>query len=618
MKKNVIKMNKLEFGMVVEVDGFTAKISTFRDFNHSKFIYKGEMIKNVSVNSFIIINQGFTKIVGRIISETITDNFYNGNEHQLDDRFTKNSINRIVKVQAIGYIENERFISGASFLPMIGNVCRIPTTDEINQIYLNNYISDYRDYTVTIGHTLQENTKVTLPINEFFASHIGVFGNTGSGKSNTLHKLYYELFALNNLPKLKEKSNFLVLDFNGEYAHDNSFGISKGEDKKVYKLSTQQDSNDKFPVTEEVFFEEEMLSILFSATEQTQRPFLSRVIKGINKYGSGTESLSKWVNWLYRTILTSDVNKNLLNLLNDTLEKYIDGISKYMKKVKKIEVYTGQSKPKYRIKSLCLYFDGDFEEKHNKQINLTDITTYIKDSNIDEFKELEIRCHLQMIADLLYGNIIEDHIAPLIRRIESRLYSIEKYLTIEEQVSEPPFLQIISLSELNQDAKKILSMLVAKMCYDNQKTRAKENKSFHLIIDEAHNILTSQMTSEQDSWSDYRLDLFEEIIKEGRKFNFFLTISSQRPADISPTILSQVHNYFLHKLVNDRDLSIVENTLSTLDRLSKAALPVLATGVCIVSGTALTMPISVKVDFIDNEDIRPQSDTIDLIDTWTQ
>lgn len=611
-------MNKLEFGMVVEVDGFTAKVSTFKDFNHSKFFYNGEIIKNVSVNSFIIINQGFTKIVGRIISETITDNSYNGKEYQLDDRFTKNSINRIVSIQAIGYIENQKFISGASYLPMIGNVCRIPTTDEINQIYLNNYISDYREFTITIGYTLQENIKVNLPVNEFFASHLGVFGNTGSGKSNTLHKLYYELFSLKNLPKLKEKSKFLVLDFNGEYAHDYSFGINKGEDKKVYQLTTKGQSNSKFSVTERVFFEEEMLSILFSATEQTQRPFLSRVIKGRNKYGSGTKSLSRWVNWLYKTILTSEVKKDVLNLLNDTLEKYIDGISEYMKVIKKIEVYTGQGKAKYRINSIGLYFNGDLEEKHIQEINLSDIIQHIEDSKIDKIKELELRCHLQMVADLLYGNIIEKHITPLIRRIESRLHSIQKYLTIVEDDLEPPFLQIISLSELNQDAKKILSMLVAKMYYDDQKSRARENKSFHLIIDEAHNVLMSQMTREQDSWSDYRLDLFEEIIKEGRKYNFFLTISSQRPADISPTILSQVHNYFLHKLVNDRDLQIVENTLSTLDRLSKAVLPVLATGVCIISGTALTMPISVKVDFIHNEDIRPQSDTINLIDTWSQ
>lgn len=86
------------------------------------------------------------------------------------------------------------------------------------------------------------------------------------------------------------------------------------------------------------------------------------------------------------------------------------------------------------------------------------------------------------------------------------------------------------------------------------------NKTFHLIIDEAHNILSMQSTRELETWKDYRLELFEEIIKEGRKFGFYLTLSSQRPADISPTIMSQIHNFFIHRLVNDRDLLLLEHT----------------------------------------------------------
>jgi len=153
------------------------------------------------------------------------------------------------------------------------------------------------------------------------------------------------------------------------------------------------------------------------------------------------------------------------------------------------------------------------------------------------------------------------------------------------------------------------------MYFDSHKIKqAKE--SFHLIIDEAHNILSNQSLREQDGWMDYRLELFEEIIKEGRKFGFFLTLASQRPADISPTILSQVHNFFLHKLVNERDLQIIDNSISTLDKVSKSMLPVLAQGVCIISGTALTMPVTVSVDFIDNINLRPQSDTVLLTDLW--
>lgn len=90
-----------------------------------------------------------------------------------------------------------------------------------------------------------------------------------------------------------------------------------------------------------------------------------------------------------------------------------------------------------------------------------------------------------------------------------------------------------------------------------------------MIIDEAHNILSQQSTREAESFKDYRLEVFEQIVKEGRKYGFYLTISSQRPYDISSTIISQLHNYFIHRLVNDMDLKMLANTINTLDLLSK-------------------------------------------------
>lgn len=74
---------------------------------------------------------------------------------------------------------------------------------------------------------------------------------------------------------------------------------------------------------------------------------------------------------------------------------------------------------------------------------------------------------------------------------------------------------------------------------------------------------------ESETWKDYRLEQFEDIIKEGRKFGVFITIASQRPADIWRTIASQLHNFFIHRLLNDRNLYYVDNTISTLDALSR-------------------------------------------------
>ncbi|TOB02928.1 nucleotidyltransferase, partial [Vibrio parahaemolyticus] len=104
--------------------------------------------------------------------------------------------------------------------------------------------------------------------------------------------------------------------------------------------------------------------------------------------------------------------------------------------------------------------------------------------------------------------------------------------------------------------------------------------------------------------------------KEGRKFGMFLTLSSQRPADISPTIMSQIHNFFIHRLVNDKDLFLIDNTISTLDRMSKSLIPNLSKGACVVTGTAFDLPIVIQVDYIENKESRPASDDVDLADLW--
>ncbi|EAF4053347.1 ATP-binding protein [Listeria monocytogenes] len=602
-------VNNLEIGIVTEVTGFKTKIATFDNSNHSSFITEGELIKNVSVNSFILIGQGFVKIVARIISESIWDMQNDLKSFQLDNRFSKDSIKRILEVQTIGYIKNSKFISGASFLPMIGNNCFIPNGEEINQIYINNYATESESVNIEIGQSLSEENKILLPVNLFFASHIGVFGNTGSGKSNTLHKLFYELFSLKKVPSLREKSKFLVLDFNGEYTHENSFGIFTGNEKKVYELSSRTGSTQKFPIKKSTFFSTEVLAILFSATPQTQQPFISRILSAQRKYGSGLDSIASWVKYLIKELYKNTPNPEHKNYLVSVLEEYFQDIP--FTAIKETEFF--RSTNCYRYSGT--YFNSDWNDDYEVLLNITGIIDVIKTSQLNSFQEFEIRCKLQLLNDWLYGNIIPEHITPLIKRVESRLNKICNYVELTDTIPDY-FLQIVSLKELDQEAKKFISILICKMYFDSHK-KSPEPSSFHLIIDEAHNILSNESVREESSWKDYRMELFEEIIKEGRKFSFFLTISSQRPADISHTILSQIHNFFLHKLVNERDLQIVDTSISTLDKVSKSMLPVLSQGVCIISGTAVSMPITVAIDFISDISIRPNSDTIRLTDIWS-
>lgn len=165
----------------------------------------------------------------------------------------------------------------------------------------------------------------------------------------------------------------------------------------------------------------------------------------------------------------------------------------------------------------------------------------------------------------------------------------------------------------------MLPLLLAKQLYENHKKHLSDeeklNSTVHLIIDEAHNILSTQSLREAEMWKDYRLEVFEEIIKEGRKFGFYLTLASQRPWDISATIMSQLHNYFIHRLVNEQDLKMIANTVNSLDTVSKNRIPTLAPGQCIITGTSFEMPLLVQIDKLIDEK-SPASENADLIELW--
>ena len=129
-------------------------------------------------------------------------------------------------------------------------------------------------------------------------------------------------------------------------------------------------------------------------------------------------------------------------------------------------------------------------------------------------------------------------------------------------------------------------------------------------------LITSSQPHHLEKGKDYRLETFEEIIKEGRKFGVFVTISSQRPNDISSTIISQAHNYFIHRLINQNDLYAIEKSVSYIDRLTEESIPTLSTGTCIFSGIVSPMPLKLRVAELPNNQ-KPRSKTItfgELID----
>ncbi len=231
-------------------------------------------------------------------------------------------------------------------------------------------------------------------------------------------------------------------------------------------------------------------------------------------------------------------------------------------------------------------------------------------SRLSLLSKFYIFLHLQIIHDLLTYKVQNDHIYPVINRFKSKRKNIDHVFSIDNTLDfwGDKNLVIINLRDINLDMKKTIPLLIAKQLYNAHK-KEKGTKSLNIIVDEAHNILSKASFRETEDWKDYRLETFEEIIKEGRKFGVFLTISSQRPSDISDTIISQAHNYFIHQLINQRDLSIIGNAVSYIDRVTEESIPTLPVGTCVFSGMATPMPLKIKIsELLINQ--KPQSHTL--------
>ncbi|MFD1032936.1 ATP-binding protein [Metaplanococcus flavidus] len=617
-------MNALQIGDIVEVKGTRVKVQVEREMNHSSLIHEGELINNVTVNAFIIIKKGIVDIVGKIDAEYIEDLVNRKVNIEKDQRFRKNSISRVLEIQIVGFFSNNRFSNGVRHLPMIGNIAYIPRQNEIINIF-SGLRSDFQhlEQTISIGKSIYEELPVSLPLNTIFASHIGIFGNTGSGKSNTLAKLYTELYKKIEGTNGLESSRFHLIDFNGEYAHKGIFGFPDGK-TKILQLSTSENTDgDKIRISTKYFFNEEILSILFSATPQTQKPFIKRILQGIKREEEKGYHLKHWLPSLYIKAITSS-NREALEYILEIIERFFteEESQVFFDIVKNLDWNSKFSKWMCEgvfIKSIDAVRVGEQSQSSGyKEMKRMVLSSAFFQNNW--FEQLIYRARLQLASDLINKFAQYEHISPLIHRIESKTRELEKVFEIispGEEIEES-LLTIYSFRDVNLDVKKILPTIVTKMIFDKHKentNQEKIDKTIHLIIDEAHNILSSQSKREGTEWHDYRLDLFEEIIKEGRKYGVFLTISSQRPSDISPTIISQIHNYFIHRLVNYRDLELIDNTISSLDRVSKNAIPTLASGMCIITGTALVMPIFIAVDQVAEEE-RPNSGDIVLTDLW--
>jgi hypothetical protein len=611
-------------GRVISVEGRRVRVAVDRLKNGSHLLYQGGIVRNIAVGSYLKISKGFTDMIAKVDGEHVSEDRGTHTHYRRSvDDFT-----RTLDVSLIGFLHNDTFQRGIRELPLLDNECFILTQAEFQSVH---QFVQPGDAALPLGVLAMEPTQeVAIGVDAIFASHIGIFGNTGSGKSYTLAKIYHELFEqFSAAPGFSERAQFLLIDFNGEYvdrvgvpgAHATEV-IAGFPTKKSYVLSTRSDTSDKLPLPKSAVHDPLFWTVLLDATEKTQAPFISRVLTS-----------DYWDNLIPDPSALLDVIAEIICRATKNTDPAIDRqlTVNFLEEIR--DCLGAAATPEFDEVIQDFRFNLQFHSMQ-KTFFWSSPTTWANNTGWDEFLTPKItaldldfvtiedidlvrfKIVMQYYRDIISGYSNREHLGPLIKRMNERVPSIKKLIRVSDDgLAEHP-LTVVSLRDVNLAMRKVIPMILCKQLYDHKKeTDPSGERYLNLIIDEAHNILSTQSTRESEAWRDYRLETFEEIVKEGRKFGVFLTIASQRPHDISETIISQLHNYFLHRLVNNLDIRAIEKAVAYLDAVSFESLPILPTGTCVIAGVSAQVPIVVKIGELPSPS-EPNSRTMSVTETW--
>jgi len=588
----------LRVGEVSAVTGRKIFVSVDKDKNLSELFFDGDVLRNIAVGSYVDIRKGFLNLIGKV----------EGENAQAEDRkpsaLTYLNGKRILTVSLVGFLDHKgHFFGGTKELPLVGNEAFLLTKEKVHQVH--NLVSE-SGVALDVAISEYEGYDIALPVDGLMNSHIAIFGNTGSGKSNTLAIIYQEFIAKmrqRNVAAFEHNCRIVLFDFNNEYIGDSCLTTHK----TVFTLTTRNDNGDKIPLGSSGFSDIEIVSILADATEKTQKPFLKRVLKLQRRIFNVDDPT---------TFMRNTLRSQITQILQMSDKVRVDVLIDYLRQI--LPEVNGDGEPvelaadlEWHNQSNEFRRNGTFLRSNPDQIQNT--IAYGHAGNFafsnDTVTDLITFAYVQLIYDVLSNRAQNEHIAPAINKLKSKQSDIRKVFNPDPAAELfTSNVIVIALGDVNLEMKKTIPLLVAKKVYDDHK-RLGPNRSLNMIIDEAHNILSRESFRESESWKDYRLETFEEIIKEGRKFGVFVTISSQRPNDISPTITSQAHNYFIHRLINQKDLQSIASAVSYIDKLTEESLPTLPTGTCIFSGIAGQMPLKLAIRPLA-EQLQPRSATI--------
>jgi DNA helicase HerA-like ATPase len=542
--------------------------------------------------------------------------------------------------------------------PSVGDIVIIPSQEQLKAIVQNkdNHAK------VKIGNSpLAASASVFIDPDKLFGRHLAILGNTGSGKSCSVAGLIrwsIESAKKETAEDKKVNARFIILDPNGEYGECFE-GLGN---VKRYTVKIRGDEDFKqLKVPSWMWNSWEWASIA-QASARTQRPILRRALREIKNADNSKEEN---VDILFRNFLTS-LKISLLNYkkAGATLSEWPgkQNYGEFLENIKKsLETFTGLSQNIEQIKNNLIkqieailnshrkndkgYFPAFSLEEVNQLLRILeesekDIGKLTPYEGPDEdspvyFKNEDFLAHIERLSQEANQQQYLDFFLMRVRSLftDKRIASVintenAEEVTLQQWLNEyigdnenNPSITIIDLSLLPSEILYLVVSVMSRIIFESHHRYKKENDKTLptvLVVDEAHNLIKRYETDNDDNISAQRLctQIFEKISKEGRKFGVGLVLASQRPSELSQTVLSQCNTFLLHRIVSDRDQEMVKKLVPDTMGGILNELSVLPSRKAILLGWATPIPILVELNELPEKD-RPKSKDPEFWDVWT-
>lgn len=562
-KREKILMNSIGRVVSVSYDRLVFEVS---DFEKLIYNFKGEIYIAQGVIDYVTIKSQFgDKFVYQVVRvEDKEIKIVNDEKSKFD------YVGRFECVP-VGILENDKINFNLKKYPFLQDRVYLSSDEDLQNVFS----IEKRETSILLG-TIQDKYDAQINLNKLITHHSAILGNTGSGKSTTVRKIIKEIST-------KETSNLYlnIFDIHNEYSQIdgvNNIDVLEDFSIKIESLELQDWLN------------------LIKPSELVQLPVVQTALKLANCLTENKldrEKLSCFIAYnLYHNQQSDAVAKRtkIIGILQNTS---ID-TTMYDARFGNFNGSTGETTFKSNLQSKMY-------GSHSEITKEIENARYTINSFADLFEALNFVFLLEECQGNTQARGYSGTLETRIKHIQLRYGSLFKAKIDESDEEEKQSkITVYNVSGLDDDLLLFFTTYMLKKEFKKSSEKKINDRDVNLFIfEEAHRYISK--LNENSLFGE--VEVFKKIAREGRKFGCFLMLSSQRPSELSSTVLSQCNNYLIHRIKNNVDLEYLLKTIPYINKNQLTRLSYLPTGTAFIVGELYPIPVEAAVDGEDEKDI---------------